>query len=197
MDYHGIKMKGPFIGQKVSSLPTWTNNDIGRTVYLTTNNKRYYGNNVGWTEPEVDKIWTYQNIAPTGWSIIYGTSDALLATKGGSRSYNTTGETQAGTWTQPSHILTTSQIPQLTTDSDSHNHTYPHVYFSYGTNYSKNGNRGPGDIHQGGSNTNLGVDIMNDDSHSHIVNAGGGSSHNHGNEYRPTANVGIIIERNT
>ena len=64
MDYHGITMKGPFIGQKVSNLPNWTSDDIGREVFDIVENKKYYSNNSGWIDPDVDKIWTYQNTAP-------------------------------------------------------------------------------------------------------------------------------------
>ena len=170
MDYHGINMKGPFIGQRVSSLPTWDASQIGRTVYLNTNNKRYYANNVGWVEPEVDNIWTYQDTAPAGWSIIAGTSDALLATKGGARAYNTTGETQAGTWTQPDHTLTEDEMP-------SHTHQCSLWVTSGGGVATAVGGMGA--------------------PHSQVTAyaTGGDQPHNHGNEYRPLANVGIVISR--
>lgn len=170
MDYHGINMKGPFIGQRVSSLPTWTSGDIGRTVYLNSNNKRYYANNVGWVEPEVDNIWTYQDTAPTGWSIIAGTSDALLACKGGARSYNTTGETQAGTWTQPDHTLTEVEMP-----SHLHAHRYNLLNYDSGGSPVLSVNNGTGSYNTGST--------------------GGDQPHSHGNEHRPLANIGIVISR--
>jgi len=70
----------------------------------------------------LDKIWTYVNVAPTGWAIIAGTTDGLLAVKGGSYAYNSTGGTQVGTWTQPSHTHTG---PNHTHTGPNHTHTGP------------------------------------------------------------------------
>ena len=100
-------------------------------ISLTTTNKRYYANNVGWVDPDVNKIWTYQDTAPIGWSIITGTSDSLLACKGGGQSYNTVGETQAGTWSQSGHYHsmgvhahTTSSHTLTESDMPSHSNDY-------------------------------------------------------------------------
>lgn len=49
--------------------------------------------------PSGTKMWFYQNTAPTGWTIDATPADAVLAVKGGSNAYNTTGGTQAGSWT--------------------------------------------------------------------------------------------------
>ena len=70
----------------------------------------------------LDKVWTYENVAPTGWAIIAGTTDGLLAVKGGSYAYNSTGGTQVGTWTQPSHTHTG---PNHTHTGPNHTHTGP------------------------------------------------------------------------
>jgi len=182
MDAYGIDMKGPFIGQRVSSLPTWDVSQIGRTVYLNTTNKRYYANNAGWVEPEVDNIWTYQDTAPTGWTIIPSTSDALITTKGGSRAYNTTGETQAGTWTQPDHTLTENEIP-----SHAHN-----VECGYGGD-GATGMSGNGVWNYNRSTQSTGGDQAHN--HGNEYRPGGDQAHNHGNEYRPLANIGITIAR--
>ncbi len=197
---YGIDMQGPFRIQRVSSLPSWTANDLGREVYLTSDNKKYRGNNSGWGTADVDKIWTHQNTAPTGWSIVSGTTDALLACKGGSNAYNTSGGTQAGTWTQPNHshginnhthstgahTLTISEIP-------SHTHTISRIFIESGVHAFQSGaGTAPQSVQTAAT--------------------GGGGSHNHGNTgsngpgftnaaasaatYRPDANVGIVIERN-
>jgi len=50
MDFYGINMKGPFYGERVSTLPVWTSIDEGREVYCLDTNKRYYGNSTGWVE---------------------------------------------------------------------------------------------------------------------------------------------------
>jgi len=70
------------------------------------------------------KLWLYENTAPTGWSIV-AVTDRVLATKGGSNAYNTTGGTSAGTWTQPNHTHT----------GPNHRHTgYDHVHKWYESN---------------------------------------------------------------
>jgi len=56
--------------------------------------------------PAETKMYFYQNTAPIGWSIV-SVTDKLLAVKGGSAAYNTTGGSTAGTWTQPSHVHAT------------------------------------------------------------------------------------------
>jgi len=50
MKKYGIEMEGPFIAEKVSSLPTWTSNDEGRVVYDETTKVIYYGDDSGWIE---------------------------------------------------------------------------------------------------------------------------------------------------
>ena len=51
------------------------------------------------------KLWLYEDTAPTGWTIV-SVTDAVLAVKGGTQAYNTTGGNTAGTWTQPDHTHT-------------------------------------------------------------------------------------------
>lgn len=120
----------------------------------------------------VDKIWTYQDTAPTGWSIVAGTEDGLLAVKGGTNAYNANGGTRAGTWTQPNHTLTVAEIP-------SHMHSVS-FYISPGGSLS-------------------GLERLNDAGYSYITTnssyTGGGGAHNHGTTYRPLSNLGIIIEK--
>ena len=57
--------------------------------------------------PAGSVIWFYADTAPTGYTILAGSSDELLAVKGGSTF--TTGAAQAGTWTQDGHALTSSE----------------------------------------------------------------------------------------
>lgn len=204
---YGIDMQGPFRVQRVASLSAWTSEDVGREVYLNSNNKRYYGNNSAWIESDIDKLWTYQDTAPTGWSIIAGTTDSLLACKGGSNAYNIAGGAQAGTWTQPghthgvaTHIHTTGGHSLTTSEIPSHSHPYidsipesPYI----GDGYA------------------IATGTLTTHRHEHTKNTsntGGGGSHSHGDTgsggpgstnsgataitFRPVANVGIVVERN-
>jgi len=43
------------------------------------------------------KVWFYANVAPTGWTLLTGVTDAVLSVKGGSNAYNVSGGSQAGT----------------------------------------------------------------------------------------------------
>jgi len=130
------------------------------------------------------KVWFYQNVAPTGWTIDVTAADSVLAVKGGSNAYNINGGNQAGTWTQPSHIHATADhtltIPEMPA------HTHPE--------------RGQGAGQYGGG-------LYAYDTPYYTVNTGstgGGQPHNHGdttsnataNTWRPLANVGIICIKN-
>lgn len=202
MDYHGINMKGPFKGQRVSSLPTWTSDDTGRELYLTTDNKRYYANNVGWIDPDVDKIWTYQDTAPIGWSIITGTTDSLLACKGGGYAYNASGGTQAGTWTQTGHTHTGTSHTHTTGDFrllEAHMPSHTHIIYngaSFNSNYT---NGGVGGTVTPVGNYNTTQSTGGDQIHNHGSTGSGGtgatSSSGTAATYRPLANVGIVIEK--
>lgn len=48
MDYYGISNKGPFIHEKLATLPVWQATDEGRQVYAEDVDKFYIGNNSGW-----------------------------------------------------------------------------------------------------------------------------------------------------
>ena len=51
------------------------------------------------------KIWVYRNAAMDGWAVVTGVTDKVVAIKGGSLAYDTTGGTTAGTWNVPlAHI---------------------------------------------------------------------------------------------
>ena len=43
-------MEGPFIGQRVPTLPVWTAADEGREIYTEDTKLRYYGTDAGWRE---------------------------------------------------------------------------------------------------------------------------------------------------
>lgn len=85
------------------------------------------------------KMYFYQNLAPTGWTIDSGPADSLLAVKGGAQAYNSTGGQVLGTWTPTGHTHTG---PSHTHTMNTHTHTGPsHTH------------TGPSHTHTGGSHT--------------------------------------------
>jgi len=76
-------------------------------------------------------FYIYNPVAevPTGWSLHAGPADCLLAIAGGASSYNTPGETMAGTWTRTGHVhgqaAHTHTGPSHTHTGPSHTHTTP------------------------------------------------------------------------
>lgn len=153
MKFHGIDAQGTLYDQRVSALPTWTLTDIGRIVFLTTNDTVYIASSTGWVPlANVDaltagsgisitkvstpaqsitialsdaflasgrKLWIYEDTAPTGWTIVSGCSDGLLAVKGGSVDYNVVGGSALkGSWTHPTHYHNITVLPE-----SSHTHS--------------------------------------------------------------------------
>lgn len=163
------------------SLATDLAGEIQRLRYLI---KQITGEAQWYMDPEMDlatlsgdeifpsgtKLWFYQNTAPSGWTIDTTPADAVLAVKGGSGAYNVSGGSQAGTWTQPDHTLTTAEIP-------AHTHTLGGSYVYYATDYL-----GSYFVLTNLSNANTG-------------STGGGGAHNHGTTWRPLAQVGIICTK--
>ena len=133
----------------------------------------------------INKIWTYQNTAPSGWSIVASTSDALIACKGGANAYNTTGGQQIGTWTQPNHLHTTGSHALSVAELAPHAHTLA-VYAWDGSQHTA----------RGSSDSALQASQA-------TSSTGSGTAHSHGNTgngataatYRPLANLGIVIEK--
>jgi hypothetical protein len=83
------------------------------------------------------KVWFYLNVAPTGWTIDPSVADTIIAVKGGSGTYKANGGTQAGTWSQPTHVHTgpshTHTIATHTHTIASHAHTGPNHTHTIGT----------------------------------------------------------------
>ena len=50
MKYFGVNMQGTFLGQRLSSLPSWTSADEGRLVYDESSEKYYVGTSTEWVE---------------------------------------------------------------------------------------------------------------------------------------------------
>lgn len=126
-----------------------------------------------------NKMYWYQNVAITGWTIV-AVTDAVLAVKGGSNAYNVTGGQTGGSWTWPSTTLDATMIP-------AHTHRM-------GSRDSTAGTSNTGGLREfiqdyGYAGTGAGVASTSE-------SIGGGLSHNHGGTtYRPLACVGIIATK--
>lgn len=120
-----------------------------------------------------NKIWMYLNSATDGWVLWNSATDRVLAIRGGSQAYNISGGSTAGSWTQPSHALTTSELP-------SHTHTYS-------STVCMDGNAPGSPVYPMMDNADLTTGSFT------VGATGGGFAHNHGNSYRPAAAVGRLF----
>jgi hypothetical protein len=50
MDNYGLTMKGQFVIEAVSTLPTWQESDIGRLIFVSATNKFYNGSDTDWVD---------------------------------------------------------------------------------------------------------------------------------------------------
>ena len=103
--------------------------------------------------PSGTKMYFYQDTAPSQWTIDTGPADSLLAVKGGSQAYNSTGGQVLGSWTPTTHVHTG---PSHTHTGPSHTHTGPsHTH------------TGPSHTHTGGSHTLITSEVP---AHTHTMN---------------------------
>lgn len=147
-------------------------------------------------------IFTLEDTAPTGWSIVADTGDGLIACKGGANAYNVDGGTKlAGTWTQPTHVHVDGA------------HTHTTAGFALTSAYLPQHSHAisPGVVNPAAGGTDSGAGAAAFGTNNITSSAGSGDSHDHGNTgsagsagntgasasaatWRPDANVGIIIE---
>ena len=151
-------------------------------------------NNTAWekilTGDANQKMWVYRNDTAEGWLIDATVTDRVLAIKGGSQAYNTAGGTNAGTWTQPSHTLTTAQMP-VHSHSAGLNNT-PHDHTIRCRRPGTSGNPSIAYYEDVGTFRDITIPTQNQD-HTHSISSEGGSDpHNHGTTYRPAAAVGTL-----
>ncbi len=175
----------------LSSLPGGTSQStdlflISRTISGTPQNFQIPFYQVSF--PKGTRMWFWQGLPPTGWSIINGTGDRLLAVASQDAGYDSGGGgSQTGTWQQrdvggvAGQGLTVAQMPL-------HGHQIK-VRANAGSN--------PTGVASGssGSFTTIGSATANDPIQMTGSNAGVGatsSPHNHGNNWRPLANVGVL-----
>jgi len=164
-DQSGTANEGKLYGKDVADkIELFYTDEVGNDVQLTSGGSSSSAFNAG------TRMWFFQNSAPTGWSVVSGLVDVLLAVKGGSNNYNVLGGNTAGTWTQAGHTLTTAEIP-------AHSHTLAYRSANYVST-------APGYL-----------GYLNVGAASSTGTTGGGGSHNHGSSYRPKAAVGIVCQK--
>jgi len=117
--------------------------------------------------PEGTITFFYRDTAPAGWTIVDDLGDALLAVVGGAT--YTAGGQSAGTWTQPDHTLVEAEIPAHT-----------HGFSNFSTEIITRGSADTTRYQQSSGGTKA------------TSSTGGGTAHNHGDEWRPAGRVGIL-----
>lgn len=124
-------------------------------------------------------MWFYQDTAPLGWQTLTTITDCLVAVKGGTNQYNTTGV--RGNWMQPGHALSVQEMP-------AHAHLIPKTKDSTGSSNDLGPVRGKGT--PGGDAVTLSTGGQGS------TDTGGDGkpaiAHNHGNTWRPLAAVGVL-----
>lgn len=117
----------------------------------------------------------YQNTAPSGWNIVTGVSDGLLAVKSDSGEYQTAG-VEGGTWQQEDHTLTAAEMQ----------HYHPAFFGSNETVANSGGTGNDSYAYKiGGGFASIRGGLIDQS----FVTATG---HNHGDSWRPKAFVGIL-----
>ncbi len=117
------------------------------------------------------RTWFYSQNAPTGWSVVTGQGDSVLAviSNSGTGIYNNAG--LHGTWVQPNHTLTEDEMP-------AHTHNV-RCFSTLSADYNNKLGSGRSDRYQ----------------LTQTESKGGGLPHNHGSAYRPYAACGRICEK--
>ena len=137
-----------------------------------------------------NKIWMYSNTATDGWTVYSSLTDRVLAIKGGSQAYNVSGGNVAGTWTQPNHTLTASEIPDHSHNVNSGGaHAHDLVSDNAGSTVQICVQTAPGTA----SGDNSGF-VVSGGAHTHTTatDGGGDTAHSHGTTFRPAAAVGTL-----
>lgn len=157
---------------------------VNRIVAGVATNYQVTFGSVGF--PRGTRMWFYNNLPPApNWSIVPNTGGNLLAAQDSSTTYagNITAGNFAGDWQQNNATLSIDQIP-------AHTHSFL-VYTS-----DEKGNRSfkIGSTNRSTSNTvNTNYTGGNASTvHDSPVPQQGTNGHNHGNSWRPMANVGVI-----
>ena len=134
--------------------------------------------------PKGTKMWFWNRLPPApNWSLVTGTGDKLLAVQSNNSTYSGgSGGSSAGTWQQVGVSLTIDQIPAHTHEVD----IFPTLSTSSDHKLGSGKNSTPG------SQTSGPTGGAGSTSKKSTNPPGATNPHNHGNTWRPLANVGVI-----
>lgn len=144
--------------------------------------------------PTGTMAYFYQASAPTGWTIVSGLGDRLIAVG----DYNSTpAGNVAGSWQQDGYTLTSAEIPAHThTGTVSSDGAHVHNVYTYNVGDGSADGLSYGAGPTNGERTGM---VLSSGAHTHGFttdsSGGSGGSHNHGSSWRPAAVIGIIAER--
>ena len=150
---------------------------VNRIVSGTPSNFQVTFGQVGF--PVATRLWFYNSLPPApNWKIVPNTGGNLLAVNDTVTKYSGEGSpgVSAGTWQQSDHVLTIAELP-------AHDHDIK---------INAADKEGAEGIRVGSTLKGNAYVFTNNVA---IQNTGGGAGHNHGNTWRPLANVGIIGEK--
>lgn len=154
MRFHGIKMFGEFVIQRIAAIAgeAYSSDYKGRIVIDQADDMPYFGDDVNndWRTlndvPYGSRFFFESDTAHTGYSLLTIINERLLyVTKGSVAGGESGGSAKSGsTWTQPSHSHTQSHTHTVAshnhglgshTHSQTHNHQW-HEYISGNVSYS-------------------------------------------------------------
>jgi hypothetical protein len=115
MDSYGLKMKGPFVVEFLSTLPSWEASDEGRIIYTEDTHKFYNATNVSWIEVGASRngFWEAKTLIGGGSGALDSLDGALLSDKDGAivsvqgdYEYNYVLNANSGATSNPPYIIT-------------------------------------------------------------------------------------------
>jgi hypothetical protein len=216
----GYEMQDTSLADLITSL----SNILTKAEFGTGANTVCQGNDDRLNVPGT-KMWFYQNVAPTGWTIDATAADAVLAVKGGSNAYYVAGGTQSGTWTQAAHThtggATASDVPlpahshtlSVVSGGISANHTHAisadpgHYHYVYGTTmademyggggFAGYGNTGGNYTQWAGVHSHGGATGTVSSDHTHTISGNSASAGSGTGSHTHTVSVGANPSSNT
>ena len=127
MRFHGIDMIGKYLMQsKDKDVEPF---EERRLIYDPNDEELYFGNSSQWVEllsgtnpdiPAGTVMWFYQNVAPTGWTVIAAIAeDTVIGVRSSGGTYGPTGGVLDGGWATYSHSHSNGSLAGA-----SHNHQW-------------------------------------------------------------------------